>query len=152
MSKPHTQFQASFKKVAELMKCSVHIFYDVVIPRQIWYHPAMSQPKLKSLVLGLINTIRKAQQQSPCDCILTTPHRTYCIEIKVGNDSQLPHQATTERLMNRVNPFGYYVVRKWEQSKKGVIKTTVYDVIQGGKNVERFYELSDVIQYFKEVK
>lgn len=151
-SNPHTQFQATLRKIAGLFGCRIEIFYDTIIPRDIWYNPLMSNLSIKLFVIGLIAKIRDSQKQAPFDCVLITPTNVFCIELKVGSDKQKKHQLERELLMRKINPHSYYVIRKWEQTKNKVLKTTVYDIIQDSKVVCRCYDITEIIQWFKEVK
>ena len=98
--KPEVQLRNDLKKVAGLMKCRIDIFYDFFVPDAVKRHPLMRQVWIAKFVYWVIKVIRESQKTQPFDCILTMPDRLVCIELKVNNDQQKPHQKERERGLN----------------------------------------------------
>ena len=86
------------------------------------------------------------EKRRPFDCVLITPNRCFCLELKFGYNKQMPHQKVTESIIAEVNPIAYWVVTKRHMTKK-----TVYIISQNEKEVTRLNRIDSVVKFFTDM-
>ena len=90
--KPEAQFQKDLAIAAAVCGC---LLIDIPDP--------VPSAKLR---------FNNREKKRPFDCVLVTPDKVYCLELKCQYGKQMPHQKLTEQLIGSVNPCAYYVVTK----------------------------------------
>ena len=61
------------------------------------------------------------QEYRPFDFVLITADNVLCIEAKVEHNQLLPHQKGTSEAIESINPIAYWVIRKRETKKRGIL-------------------------------
>jgi len=121
--KPEAQFQKDLAIAAAVCGC---LLIDIPDP--------VPSAKLR---------FNNREKKRPFDCVLVTPDKVYCLELKYQYGKQMPHQKRTEQLINSVNPLAYYVVTKRR------LKEGLFFIIQGTGGVDlRASDEIEVVRIF----
>jgi hypothetical protein len=90
---PEQYFVRDFIIAANIRKCHVEVIPD-------------------PMCINRTNRFKHREKKRPFDLVLVCPDNVYCLEAKFGSNNQMHHQEYVEREISKVNPIGYYVIRK----------------------------------------